>query len=195
VDQPSLDTGKHVSLVLDDDDYPHLAYQNVTSGTLAYAEYVGSGGNCGYDSFNGYKWQCSEIEAMGTPTGYRPMSIGVDEAGYPIIAYQDTTGGSGAATLKMARPIGALGPPFPYSGNCGPAFSPLPFPRLSWQCDVVDGGGTATDEGGSVSLVMDSNGLATIAYHEYRFMLPDSSYSLKVAYQRRAVYLPLVLKD
>jgi hypothetical protein len=195
VSQPPLDTGKHVSLVLDDDDYPHLAYQNVTSGSLAYAEYVGTGGNCGYDGFGAYWWQCSEIEDMGTPTGYRPMSIAIDEAGYPIIAYQDASEGALAATLKVARPINTLGPPIPYSGNCGPTFSPPPLPRRSWQCDVVDGGDSNTDEAGSVSLAVDPNGLATIAYHEHRFMLPASIDSLKVAYQRWPVYLPLVLRN
>jgi hypothetical protein len=195
VDQPFLDTGKHVSFVLDDSDVAHIAYYNATNVRLEYAKFVSSGGNCGYDSLNGYKWQCDGIEGIGTPTGYRPVSIALDGGGYPIIAYQDASGATLPAMLKVARPIGALGPPIPYSGNCGPLTSPPPNPRRSWQCDTVDGGSSNTDEAASVSLAVDSSGLAIIAYHEHRFMLPESSDRLKVAYQRWPVYLPLVLRD
>jgi hypothetical protein len=120
--------------------------------------------------------------------------LALDGAGYPIIVYQDASGGALSAILKVARPIGALGTPIPYSGNCGPVISPPPNPKRSWQCDIIDGGGSNTDEAGSVSLAISSAGLATIAYHEYRFMLPESSNNLKVAYQRLQVFLPLVLK-
>jgi hypothetical protein len=188
-------SGSQISLALDGGDTPHLAYYNLDDSTLEYSRYVGTGGNCWFDnniSF-AYEWQCEEIEYVGFYTGSRKVSLAIDAAGYPIIAYQDASGVRGpGAILKVARPLGALALPLPYSGNCGPEFSPPPNPRLSWQCDNVDGVAATSDVAASVALAMNSAGLATIAYFEHRFMLPESTDNLKVAYQQLQVFLPLV---
>ena len=66
---------------------------------------------------------------------------------------------------------------------------------LTWCCDTIDGGGAHTEEAGSVSLAVNSAGLATIAYHElddYPFPVEGN---LKVAYQRLQAFLPLALKN
>jgi hypothetical protein len=189
VDRPTLDTGKYVSLYVEDNGLPHIAYHNVTSGTLEYAQWVGSGGNCG---FNGtsmqWEWQCDEIDDMGTSLTSMGVSVAEDGAGYPIIAYQDGSDAMAPAALKVARPHAALDPNT--VPNCGPQDL-----FLTWYCDVIDGGGSYTDEAGSVSLAVNSAGLATIAYHELDSYPYPAEGNLKVAYQRRQVFLPLVLRQ
>lgn len=189
--------GSQMSLVLGEGDTPRLAYYNLDNNTLDYARYVGAGGNCWYNYLSSQnEWQCEEIEYVGFYTGSRKVSLATDAAGYPIIAYQDASGARGpGAILKVARPRGALAFPLPYSGNCGPQFSPPPNLRLSWQCDTIDGVDLTSDVAASVSLAVNSAGLATIAYHEHRFMLPQSTDNLKVAYQQLQGFLPLVVKD
>jgi len=82
-------------------DLPHIAYYS-DNDTLAYAVYVGSGGNCGLNGILVYEWQCDEIDFMGSSTHAKGLSLALDGAGYPIIAYQ-----SGDNILKMARPAAA----------------------------------------------------------------------------------------
>lgn len=190
VERPGLDTGRHISLAVEDDGSPHIAYHNVTSGTLEYAEYLGpaGGGNCGLNtgSFE-YEWQCNEIDDMGTSARPMGVSLVLDGAGSPVIAYQDNSGVLFPATLKIARPASAAG----RAGNCGPTFWGFHL----WRCDVVDGGSLLADEGESVSLALNSAGLATIAYHEFDQSGMFDEGNVKVAYQQLQVFMPLVLRD
>jgi hypothetical protein len=190
VHQPTLDTGTSVSLYVEDSGLAHIAYHNVTSGTLEYAEWVGSGGNCGFNSVSTqWEWQCDEIDDTGTST-FSPMGVSLaeDGAGYPIIAYQDGSDPMAPAALKVARPHAALDPNT--VPNCGPQDL-----FLTWYCESIDGGGAYTDEAGSVSVAVNSAGLATIAYHELDSYPYPVEGNLKVAYQRLQVFLPLVLKN
>jgi hypothetical protein len=189
VHQPTLDTGEYVSLYVEDSGLPHIAYHNVTSGTLEYAKYVGSGGNCGFSSQSmKHEWQCDEIDDMGTSLTPMGVSIAEDGAGYPIIAYQDASEDQTPAALKVARPHVALDPNT--VPNCGPQDL-----FLTWYCESIDGGGAYTDEAGSVSLAVNSAGLATIAYHELDSYPYPTEGNLKVAYHRLQVFLPLALKN
>jgi hypothetical protein len=80
------DVGRYASLYVDSNNIPHIAYYDATNGKLRYAVYVGAaGGNCGFLS----SWQCGEITKIGGLPNTRPMSLAVDKAGFPIIAYQD----------------------------------------------------------------------------------------------------------
>jgi hypothetical protein len=189
VDRPTLDTGKYVSLYVEDSGLPHIAYHNVTSGTLEYAHLVGSGGNCGFSGGSmQWEWQCDEIDETGTSPTSIGVSVAEDGAGYPIIAYQDGSDAMAPAALKVARPHAALDPNT--VPNCGPQDL-----LSTWRCDVIDGGGSYTDEAGSVSLAVNSAGLATIAYHELDSYPYPAEGNLKVAYQRLRVFLPLVLRE
>jgi hypothetical protein len=189
VHQPTLDTGEYVSLYVEDSGLPHIAYHNVTSGTLEYAQWVGSGGNCGFSGTSmEWEWQCDEIDDMGNSLTSMGVSLAEDGAGYPIIAYQDGSDLMAPAALKLARPHAALDPST--VPNCGPEDL-----FLTWRCDVIDGGGSDADEAGSVSLAVNSAGLATVAYHELDTYSYPSQGNLKVAYQRLQVFLPLVLKE
>jgi hypothetical protein len=185
VHQPTLDTGRYISLAVEDDGWMHIAYHNVTSGTLEYAEYVGTGGNCGLDiSSMQYEWQCDEIDDMGTSARTMGVSMVLDGAGRPVIAYQDKSEVLFPAALKIARPASAVG----IQGNCGPKF--LGF--FLWRCDIVDGGSLQRDEGESLSLALNSAGLATIAYHEFDQSGSFDEGNVKVAFQQLQVFMPLV---
>jgi len=189
VHRPTLDIGQYVSLYVEDSGLPHIAYHNVTNGSLEYAEWVGSGGNCG---FNGaslqWQWQCDEIDDTGTSLTSMGVAIAGDEAGYPIVVYQDGSEDLAPAALKMARPHVALDPNV--VPNCGPQDL-----FLTWRCDIIDGGGSYADEAGSASLFVNSAGLATIAYHELDTYAYPVEGNLKAAYQRLQVFLPLGLKN
>ena len=176
----STPSGKYASLVVDVNhgDLPHIAHYDSTNGTLEYAVYVGSGGNCGMSSAVIYEWQCDDIDNVGAGINPKGVSITVDGAGYPIIAYQ-----SGGSVLKVARPAAALGQ---LIGNCGPQ-----DPFYTWQCEAISFG-VSIGQGDYVSLAVNSAGLATIAYHGN---ISASDGDLKVAYQRLQVFLPLTLKN
>jgi hypothetical protein len=189
VHRPTLDTGKYVSLQVEDNGQPHISYHNVTSGTLEYAEWVGSGGNCGFSSQSlRFEWQCDEIDVMGTSLTSMGVGMSMDGAGYPMIAYQDASDQLAPAALRLARPMVALDPNT--VPNCGPEDL-----FLTWYCEIIDGGGSWTDEAGSVSIAVNSAGLATIAYHELDSYAYPVQGNLKVAYQRLKVFLPLVLRN
>jgi hypothetical protein len=184
VHQPGLDTGQYVSLAVEANGRPHIAYYNKTSEKLEYAKWVGTGGNCGFSN----TWQCDEIEDMGTSLKPMGLSLALDKNGYPMIAYQDTSDILAPAALKIAFPGAALGL-VPGETNCGPE-----TPFSTWYCGIIDGGGSYTDEGGSVSIVFSSSGLATIAYTELDSYAFPTEGNLKIAYQRRQLFLPITIK-
>ena len=189
VHRPTLDTGEYVSLYVEDSGLAHIAYHNVTSGTLEYAEWVGSEGNCGLNSVSmKWEWQCDEIDDMGTSLTSMGVSLVEDGAGYPIIAYQDASEALDPAILNVARPVLALDASV--VPNCGPEDL-----FLTWYCETIDRGGAYTDEAASVSIAVNSAGLATIAYHELDSYPYPTEGNLKVAYQRLQVFLPLAPKN
>jgi hypothetical protein len=177
-EEPGTDVGRYASLAIDGSGVSHIAYHNTTQGTLEYARYVGSGGNCG-EWLSVFPWQCREIDNVGTSEDPMGVSLAMDSAGHPIIAYQSE------GDLKVARPALALGMPV---GNCsmGSVF-------YNWYCQLVDTGGSELDEGNYVSVALRPTGLPIVAYYE-----EDGTHSngrLKVAYQRFHLFLPLVLRD
>ncbi|MFL7893879.1 MAG: hypothetical protein ACK2UM_07295 [Anaerolineales bacterium] len=189
VSHATKDIGKYVSLAVEDSGLPHLAYYNTTDQTLEYAKFVGTGGNCGFSSVSlQFEWQCDEIEDMGTSLTSMGLSMALDNQGYPMIAYQDTSEDLAPAALKFATPGSAYGL-VPGETNCGPGML-----FYTWYCGFVDGGGSYTDEGGSVSLAFNPAGLATIAYFELDTYAYPNEGNLKVAYQQMRQFVPLILK-
>ncbi len=165
--------GTYASLDVDNANTPHVAYYD--AGKLMYAVLKGPNGNCG--SLNA--WRCDVIDTMGTDPHTRDVSMVVDNAGFPIIAYhQYILGGQFAAVnLKVARPAAALGL---QSANCGPG--------NLWRCERLRTFGHAGDYS---AIEVHPSGLATIAYLNTQY--PPGS--LRVAYQRfHQVFLPVVLK-
>ncbi len=173
--------GKYASLYVDrnNGNLAHIAHYDSTNGKLGYAVYVGSNGNCGFNgSSTKFEWQCDDIDNVGTGTHPKGVSLAVDGAAYPLIAYQ-----SGGSVLKVARPAAALGL---LVGNCGPQSL-----FYTWQCEPISFG-IGIGQGDYVSLAVNSAGLANIAYYGN---IAASDGDLKVAYQRLQVFLPLVLKN
>jgi len=176
------DVGKFVSLhaPASADDALQLAYYDASHGMLRYAVRVdGSGGNCG----PGNSFQCDAIEAVGGGPS-KAVSLAADGCNVPIIAYLDDSQPFQPSQLRVAQPAYSLGLP---SGNCGPG---APF---TWQCTTVDAGSDDEDEAGYVSIALDPNGLAMVAYSAWA--IPFDTYDLKIAYQRAMIFLPVVTKQ
>jgi hypothetical protein len=158
---------------LDHDDGLPGAHVASYCGYLHYAKYVGTGGNCGT-----YAWQCDEIDTMGTLPHTRDVSLVVDNAGFPIIAYHTfmQAGQFAVSALKVARPAAAPGVG---SGNCGP--------QDRWRCESIHDSG---DSGDYLAIAVNRSGLATMAYYSSKYSM------LKVAYQPfHQVFLPLIMKN
>jgi hypothetical protein len=191
LDQTGLDTGQYISLYVEDDGAPHIAYHNATNGTLEYATYVATGGNCGYNGTTfQWEWQCDEIEETGNSPSPMGVAIAKDGEGYPIIAYQDVSNPQAPAVLKTAR-AGAMDRGL--EPNCGPKEPPL-FENHTWSCQIIDGGGSQLHQAGSVSIAVNSAGIASVAYHELDDFAYPAKGNLKVAFQRLRIFLPLIVK-
>jgi hypothetical protein len=174
--------GTYASLAVDinNGDLPHIAHYDNVNGKLGYAVYVGSNGNCGFNSSNTkFEWQCDEIATMGTTTHprTRDVSLALDKAGFPIIAYSWYYGTPYSTRgFSWARPAAALGL---QSGSCGPLDL--------WLCEWIEDG---TYSGDYSAVAIHPSGLATIAYSHGEFFS-----SLRVAYQRFLLFMPLVEKN
>jgi hypothetical protein len=157
-------------------DRTRIAY--LAAGYFKLAELVGGGGgNCGPSD----DWRCTRIELVGSARG---VSLAIDGAGDPLIAYQDDYGQANAV-LKVARPR--------LLGNCGP--SPGNLMVGTWQCEVIDDGVRSSgvsprDVGQYVSLAFGPTGLPMIAYND------ATDGDLLVAYQRipLQINLPAILR-
>jgi len=158
-----LFAGGPVSLAIDQSNHPHMAYYDPDSGELKYATYVGSAGNCGYGVAD-FLYQCDSLDTIGEGQNQVGISIDMDTADYPIIAYQEDSDPVGFPVLNVARPVFAHGTT---TGNCGPIVALA----HRWQCTTID---DATQGGGAGSLYeadfaavgIAPNGLAHIAYYE-----------------------------
>ncbi len=148
------DTGRFLSLFVEADGTPHLAYYNATDETLEYSFFVGSGGNCGAG-----QWSCVPINSMGTSLSDMGISMDHNPDDHPVIAYQDATSAVGPAVLAIARPAILVPGSTP---NCGPAG----FTPYTWVCEWLDSGGATLSEARAVSLKTNETGGAVIAYHE-----------------------------
>jgi len=75
------------SLVVDENDRPHIAYHDGTDKDLQYTWYDGN------------SWNKKELESAGD-TGYA-VSMALNSNDDPLVAYVDNTGGTTTSTLKL----------------------------------------------------------------------------------------------
>jgi hypothetical protein len=179
--------GKYASVGRGLDGHLYIAYVT-TANKLKYATYVMSGGNCGPGNTS---WYCEEIEDIGTDSDSRGISLAIDDAGYPVIAYQDVVNAEGPMeSLKVARPAGALGwVPGVDPLNCAGQFTLF----ATWYCETVDAAGYSEQNGDYASVAVSPAGLVTVGYYEQDAL--NSTGYLQVAYQRFRIFLPLVLRN
>jgi hypothetical protein len=116
---------------------------------------------------------------MGTNPHLRDVSLAVDNAGFPVIAYHTYIIGTqfSVRSFRVARPAASLGL---QSGNCGP--------NKSWWCERIP---DSTNSGDYSAIAFHPSGLATIAYFNSEYLG-----ALRVAYQAfHRAFVPMSLKD
>ena len=173
------DTGEYLAFEIATGGVKQLAYRNATMESLEWAKYVGPGsGNCGPGDDS---YQCEWIDDIGPgglPSG---IDMKTDGDGLPIIVYQNAS--SGDRDLDIARPVGGL----PGSGgNCGPL---SPFMEHMWLCETLDAGDINHAEAvGGLSIALNANDEATVAYREL-FGIPPDEGRLKVAMEPQSIFV------
>jgi hypothetical protein len=178
------DVGLYASLKAPqyDGDLYRIAYYDKTHGQLKIAYSETPNGFCSSG------WQCDVVDDMGTSMYSMGISMAVDKSGNPIIAYQQIASDQSKAVLRIARPAPALGLVY---GNCGDG--PPEYSFQYWFCETLDNASAYTNEAEYVSVALDADGMAIIAYSEYDEY--GDFYRLKVAYQTpNYIYLPSINK-
>lgn len=168
----------------DAEDSTMIAYYDSTHQEVKFAEYVGVSGNCGGEAYN-----CITVDETSKvyPEYYSPISLAVDGQGFPIIAYMNSATETSPDYLKVARPAEAYGHEV---GNCG---ENRPYEMFQyWECRTIDPPHSNIGVGAYVSISVNLNGLADIAYSDQNLLWGEQY--LKIARQRFAVYLPLTVK-
>jgi hypothetical protein len=128
-------------------DIYRIAYHDRTNGHLKYYDPV---------------WEDVVVDDMGQSIAWMGVSMILDDAGHPAIAYQKITDDFAPPELSLARPAFVYGADY---GNCGDA--PPGYLFTYWQCKTLDNGSQFTEEADFASIVMNSSGLLAIAYTEY----------------------------
>jgi len=124
--------GLHTSLKYDSNGKPRIAYQNTfgSEGSLEFAYWVGSGGNCG-EGADLNTWHCDSIQS-GFTLGEN-ISLALDYNDFFSIAYYAQRSGE----LRYAYYHGLSG------GTCG---------NGEYDCLLIDGGSLGIDAGQSAAL-------------------------------------------
>jgi len=179
------DVGRFTSLAPKQEDSGFMfAYYDSDHRTVKYAVFVWFDGNCGQGAYN-----CFDVDQTSEvyPEYYSPISLAVDGQGFPIIAYMNSASETSPDYLKVARPAEAYGHE---TGNCG---EPRPGDMFQyWECRTIDPPHSNIGVGAYVSISVNLNGLADIAYSDQNLLWGEQY--LKIARQRFAVYLPLIVK-
>jgi len=152
------------------------------SEALSFAQYVGSGGNCGWDGHNltkDYQWYCHIL--FGFTNNSNPSySIAIDSNGYPVIAYDIAYDDLGPRTLKILYQLGHIGLE----------------PSNSWQSEVIDPAPNMdVDNGRGAAIALNNLGMGFIAYMQDDNWDPYNPIErLKIAIQPIfRSYLPMIV--
>ncbi len=172
IDGVDADVGYFASMVAPQsaDGHFRVAYNDKTNGHLKY--YIDASDPI-------------VLDEMGSDLSPKGISMILDQNGYPVIAYQYIASEFSPPALRIARPNLVYGDE-PH-GNCGPP------PFQSWRCTTLDAGGQYSSEAGYASVVINSRGLAAIAYSEYDVYYDASS--VKFIYQTLfRTFLPMTTR-
>ena len=174
------DTGEYLAFESAVGAVKHLAYRNATAESLEWAKYVAPGnGNCGPGDDS---YQCEWIDDIGPGTSPAGIDMKTDSGGNPIIVYQDLE--SGFEDLKIARPLSAT--PWGPVPNCGPN----PGIMYEWFCETLETGSLASSYAyGGLSVALNANDEAAVAYREDFFDLATHRGRLKIAMEPISIFL------
>jgi hypothetical protein len=149
--------------------------------TLYYAEYVGSGGNCGSDlgvlGRTALRWQCSDLVGLGDfSTGYKPsFSSAMDPDGYPVIAFDHAPSALSPLQLYLVYPKARTGSADP-----------------GWLTQKIDGAPTTSvATGAQAALSLSSSGMGFISYLQEEEYEPAD---IKIAMQGHCTFLPFTVR-
>jgi len=149
---------------------------------LFIAQYVGSGGNCGWDGhhlFPDNQWQC--LLLAGLENNPNPSySIAIDPYGYPVIAYDNAPEALGPKNLYIQYQLGHIGLE----------------PSNTWRTDVIDPAPNMdVDNGREAAIALNNLGTGFIAYIQDDNWDPYNPIDrLKIAFQPIfRNYLPMVV--
>lgn len=152
--------------------------------TLFHADFVGAGGNCGFDFGPGglatHRWQCDDIiynYYLG-PTETPSFSIDIDPEGYSVIAYDYREDDLANNNLYVAYPKARVG-----------------NPDAGWITQYIDGGSYWDIEtGAQLASSLDNAGRGFISYLQEDFNEYPAINYIKIAYQLYQTHLPLLIK-
>jgi hypothetical protein len=165
-----------VSAPRDAGDLFRIAFYDSTHGTLVYmVQRADNDGNCGHSD----TWQCETIDSIGAGLTWASISLAVDSARNPMIAYTAAIGDPPALSLKVAEPA----PGQPYA-NCGGG---------AWWCGTLERGNTLIEKARFASLGIKPNGLAVIAYSSFVKLSP-TDYDLMFTDQSFWTFLPIGMR-
>jgi hypothetical protein len=180
-----LFTGQFVSLAIDSNDRPGIAYYDATNADLKYAH------------FNGSSWVVTTVDSTHT-TGYYP-SLQYDHSDTPIISYYNKTGSSlkfavlasgnwNLSTIDSANDVGRYSSlaANPVTGRWSVAYEDTTHgwfkyadqTKSGWNLTTVDN--STHSGGGYISLVFDpgnSNRPAMSYYDAYNANLKYASFT------------------
>jgi hypothetical protein len=149
---------------------------------LFFAQYVGSGGNCGLDgpfANQTNKWKCMVLTNIGLNPN-PSLSIALDPKGYPVIAYDNAPEALGPKNLYIKYQLGHIGLE----------------PSNTWKTEVLDPAPNMdVDNGREAAIALNNLGTGFIAYMQDDNWDPyDPIDRLKVAFQPIfKYYLPMVI--
>jgi hypothetical protein len=178
---PSYTLGNAVKLAMGQDSSQRdiaFTLKQVSFFELIVADYVGSGGDCGWDlgplGVGAYRWICEIVTSYEYQSTWS-FSLDIDPMGFPVIAYDRASSDLANRDLYISYPLARIGDPSPY-----------------WTYQRIDGATVLdVDTGAQAAISFRDDGIGFIAYMQEE---PYEEDDMKIAYQLYRATLPIVSK-